>query len=235
MAHNVEPEAWNTGTIDTTSGADYLTEGEKRVIIEINMVRTNPAEYARRFLVPLRRLYGGSLLRYPGEVPILTKEGVRALDEAIQELQGTKAESVLFPKKGLSLAARDLARDQGPTGATGHTGGDGSVPQARISRYGRWSKSAGEDIDYGNTDARRIVTSLLIDDGVPGRGHRLVLFEPSFRFAGAAIGPHKVYGHMCVIDFAAAYEDESSAERSTSNFFEQEPSPKAQRRPPCRP
>lgn len=235
VARKSEARAWDKTIVDTTSGADYLTGEEKRVIIEINMVRTNPAEYARSILMPLRFYYHGSLLEYPRETPILTKEGVLALEECISALLITKPVPPLFPKKGLSLAARDHVRDQGPTGATGHVGSDGSGPHTRIDRYGHWSKTAGEDIDYGNTDARKIVTSLLVDDGVPDRGHRKVVFEKSFRFAGVAIGPHKVYRHMCVVDFAAVYQDEIPAGRYPSNSYDPEPSPKAQRRPKCRP
>ncbi len=235
LSRDREAAAWNKAIVDTTSGADYLTDAEKRVIIEINMVRTNPAEYARSILMPLRFYYHGSLLEYPRETPILTKEGILALEECISALLVAKPGTPLVPKKGLSLAARDHVRDQGPTGATGHTGSDGSGPHTRIDRFGHWSKTAGEDIDYGNTDPRRIVTSLLVDDGVPDRGHRKVLFEKSFRFAGVAIGPHKVFGHMCVIDFAAAYQDESPAGRSPSIRYDQEPSSRAPRRPTCRP
>jgi uncharacterized protein YkwD len=66
--------------------------------------------------------------------------------------------------------------------------------------------SAGENINYGNDDARRIVASLLIDDGVPSRGHRRNLLNGTFKFVGVSIGPHPVYGHMCVIDFAGSYQ-----------------------------
>ena len=48
---------WKKGTIDTTAGAEYLTEIERQVIIGINMVRTDPAEYALRYMVPLRSYY----------------------------------------------------------------------------------------------------------------------------------------------------------------------------------
>jgi len=196
---------WKKETVDTTAGAEYLTDIEKQVIIEINMVRTDPAEYARSFLVPLRAFYRDSLLQYPGEDAIQTKEGIRALDECIQELQITKPLSPLSPKKGLTLAAHDHARDQAATGATGHTGSDNSTPEVRISRYGQWNISAGENIDYGNDAARRIVASLLIDDGEAARWHRKSLLNGSFKFVGVAVGPHNVYRSMCVMDFAGSY------------------------------
>ena len=200
----MSPE-WKGDTIDTTASAEYLTEIERQVIIEINMVRTDPAEYAHRYLVPLRAYYHHTLFQFPGETAISTNEGIRALDECIKELQVAKPVSPLSPKKGLTLAARDHARDQARTGATGHTGSDGSTTEVRLDRYGKWDISAGENIDYGNGDARRIVTSLLIDDGMPSRGHRRNLLSGTFKFVGVSVGPHRVYRHMCVMDFAGSY------------------------------
>ncbi len=198
-------EKWKSYKIDTISNADYLTETEKQVIIEINMVRTDPAEYARLFLVPLRSYYHNKLLRFPDEIAISTNEGIRALDECIKVLLVTKSLSPLYPQKGLTLAARDHAKDQAKTGGTGHTGSDRSTTETRLNRYGKWDISAGENIAYGNGNAKRIVTSLLIDDGVPSRGHRKNLLNGSFKFAGVAVGPHHVYRHICVMDFAGSY------------------------------
>ena len=192
-------------SVDTTQGADYLNDVERQVIIEINMVRADPAEYARTYLVPLRKYYKGSLLSYPGETVIRTSEGPRALEECIQRLLSAKPVRMLSPKQGLSKAARDQARDQAKSGKTGHTGSDGSTADARVSRYGTWDQAMGEVIDYGNTQARRIVASFLIDDGVASRGHRKNLLDPDFGTVGVAVGPHPVYRAMCVIDFAGSY------------------------------
>ena len=197
---------WKKEIVDTTAGVEYLTDTERQVIIEINMVRTDPAEYARSFLVPLRSYYCHSILQYPGEMAILTNEGIRALDECIHELQAIKPLSSLSPKKGLMLAARDHAKDQAISGATGHTGSDRSTLTDRLNRYGKWDISAGENIDYGNGDARRIVTSLLIDDGETSRWHRINLLNGSFKFVGVSVGPHSVYRHMCVMAFAGSYK-----------------------------
>jgi len=197
---------WRSGSIDTTSGAEYLTDAEAAIIIEVNMVRTDPAAYASNFLDPLRAYYRGRLLQYPGEIAIQTNEGIRALDECIRVLEKSSPLSPLVPNKGLTLAARDHAKDQARTGQTGHTGSDGSNPFARMNRYGKWNTLAGENIGYGHSQTRRIVTSLLIDDGVTSRGHRKNLLDRSFNIIGTAVGPHQIYRSMCVIDLAGSYD-----------------------------
>src|SRR4030042_3379082 len=158
---------WKMDNINTVSGAEYLSESDKKVIIEINMLRTDPPEYARRFLKPIRNYYKNMLLQYPGDIPIRTKEGRNALDECIRELLISKPQPPLSPKKGLALAAKDLARDQSKSGDRGHAGSDGSTLDKRLSRYGKWRITTGENIAYGNGEPRKIVASLLIDDGVP--------------------------------------------------------------------
>lgn len=198
-------DRWKPETIDTAVTAAYLSSAERRVIREINMVRTDPAQYARSFLVPLRSYFHGKLLRYPEEIGIMTSEGAAALEECIKALESARPVPPLSPKEGLYRAARDHAVDQAKTGAVGHSGSDGSTPVTRLNRYGRWDITMGENVDYGNADARRIVTSLLVDDGVPSRGHRTNLLNPQFKVVGIAVGPHPVYGHMCVMDFAGAY------------------------------
>jgi uncharacterized protein YkwD len=197
--------AWKRETVDTTTGADYMTQTERDVVVEINKMRSDPALYSKKYIVPLRAYYDGKLLKYPGKIAIATSEGASALEECIRELEHAKPASCMSPRKGLTLAARDHAQDQGRTGATGHNGSDGSSIVTRINRYGSWQLSAGENISYGYNEARAIVVALLIDDGVPSRGHRKNLLNNSFNLIGVDIGPHRVYGEVCVMDFAGGY------------------------------
>ncbi len=185
--------------------ADFMTPAELEVIMEINRVRTDPAGYARKYLAPLREYYQGALFRYPGKIAIRTKEGVAALDECIRELEYSNPAPALSPCPGLTFAARDLVRDQGETGMTGHKGSDGSSIAVRISRYGQWYGPAAENIAYGLGDAREIVIAWLVDDGVAGRGHRINLLNGELYKAGVHIGPHRRYNDMCVMDFASSY------------------------------
>jgi uncharacterized protein YkwD len=45
---------------------------------------------------------------------------------------------------------------------------------------------------------------LIVDDGVPARGHRKNCFNPDFNVVGIAVGSHKVHKYTCVMDFATA-------------------------------
>ena len=186
--------------------AEFLSPLEHAVVSEINKARTAPKDYAS-LLEEYKKYYDKKLLKLPGETPILTKEGGRAVVEAIRYLRSIKPLPPLNPSKGMSSGARDHVEDQGSSGSTRHKGRGGSRPWERVNRYGTWEQSIGENIAYGSDKARNMVMYLIIDDGVSGRGHRKTIFNPDFRVIGVACGHHPTYGTVCVITFAGGYKE----------------------------
>ncbi len=168
----------------------------------INLARTDPAAYARR-LRAHRALYDGHVFREPGAIAIRTEEGVAAVDEAIAFLERQTPLPPLSASDILRRAAADHVADQGPRGALGHHGSDGSAFTDRIARHGG-PRSGGENIAYGGDTGEAVVIQLIVDDGVPDRGHRTNIFRSGYVSAGAACGPHRAYRYMCVIDFGYA-------------------------------
>jgi uncharacterized protein YkwD len=197
---------WDLNQLNTATDAGYLSDEEKDVILEINKFRSNPALYAELYLKPYRQYYNGNKIEVPGKITILTHEGVKALNEAISALGKSKPVPLLYPVKGMSKAAADHVKDQGKTGQLGHTGSDGSGMTDRLNRYGKWISTIGENIDYGHNNGREIVMALLIDDGVPSRGHRKNLLNDAFHKIGVSIGPHPKFDYVCVMDFAGDYQ-----------------------------
>ena len=61
----------------------------------------------------------------------------------------------------MARAASDHVDDQGPSGATGHDGSDGSKPWDRVSRYGSWDLVVGENLSYGPDKAATVVMALI--------------------------------------------------------------------------
>ncbi len=197
---------WEISTLNTASEASYLTPLEKEIILEINKLRSDPARYANDYISPLAKKYDRRLLYYPGDQPLLTKEGVNALYECVRDLKRQQPLSIIYPSEGLTLAARDHVNDQSKTGRTGHQGSDNSNMRARIERYGKWEVRIAENIAYGAKTAQQIVIYLLIDDGVSDRGHRKNLLNSNFRMVGVATGNHPKYGLMSVMDFAGGFK-----------------------------
>jgi uncharacterized protein YkwD len=200
---NQDADKWDIALLDTARNVDYLSTVEKDVILEMNKARSNPALYADLYISPRTKKYDGKL--YNGSVT--TNEGVAVVNDCISFMKKAKALPVLNPAKGLSLAAQDHSSTQGETDQTGHTGVDGSTPFTRIEKYGTY-RTAGENIAYRATSGRDIVVQLLIDDGVPNRGHRKNIMNKDFSSSGVGFTKkHKTYGSVCVITYAGTYKE----------------------------
>ncbi|MBO9623308.1 MAG: CAP domain-containing protein [Sphingomonas sp.] len=174
---------------------------ESDVLTEINFARQHPREYAQD-LREYRRYFEGRLLYLPGDDNgIITNEGTRAVDEAIAFLERQAPLPPLGHGALLALAAGDHAAAQGPQGSIGHSSRAGNSPGERVRRRGG-DIYVGEGISYGYSSAQEVVRQLIVDDGVPGRGHRALLFDRGFRYAGVGCGGHRAYRHMCVVDMS---------------------------------
>ncbi|MGB8168365.1 MAG: CAP domain-containing protein [Chthoniobacteraceae bacterium] len=162
-----------------------------QVLEEVNLARAQPLEYAQIIATRADNSRGS--------------EGARAVTEAVRFLQKARPLPPLAWSPGISQAALSHALDLGPRGGTGHTSSRGESPWDRMARFGQWQGHAGENIDYGHSDARSIVISLLVDNGVPSRLHRANIFSRNFRVTGIAVAPHARSGSMCVMDFASRF------------------------------
>ena len=181
-------------------GGPVAAAARADIVAELNAARTDPAGYARKVRA-FRALFRGDRIERPGETAVVTREGVAAVDEAIAFLERQTPLPALRGQAGLDRAAGDHAADQARSGAVAHAGGDGSSPGERMRRYGRWS-ATGEAIAYGPHRAEDVILQLIVDDGVPDRGHRRILFNPVYEQIGAACAPHPVWREVCVLDFA---------------------------------
>jgi hypothetical protein len=198
---------WDIRALDTARGAGYMSAVEKDVVLEINKARSDPKKYAQLYIKPRLEQYNGTLYSPPNELPLKTVEGVKAARECYNALLSAPAVEILAPSYGLSRAAKDHVQDQSKSGAVGHSGSDGSDPFERIKRYGKNYTFAGENIAYKPHTAREIVVGLLIDDGVPSRGHRDNIMHKNYNKIGVATGTHKQYGVMCVMEYAKDFEE----------------------------
>jgi len=198
--------------VGSAGSSDDMAVLEQDLLDEINLARTDPGSYMS-YLKDLKRRYAGKRIHLEGNYVIHTKEGVRAVDEAYQDLRDTNPMPPLKWSNGMSLGAMDHVAEQGLTGATGHQSDDGHQPWDRINRYGTGRGVIAENIAYGKLSARMMVLGFIIDDGIPDRGHRKNIYNPEFRYAGVACGDHGKFGIMCVIDFAGHYVEKGGNRR----------------------
>jgi uncharacterized protein YkwD len=184
------------------TGASDRPSLETQVLARINFARQHPREYADE-LREYRGYFEGRLLYLPGDDNgVVTNEGTDAVDEAIDFLERQTPLPPLRRGDLLELAARDYADEQGTTGTSGHVSSDGASPGERVRRLGG-DIYVGEGISYGLDRADAIVRQMIVDDGVRARGHRALLFNAGYRYAGVGCGEHRRFGYMCVVDMSS--------------------------------
>ena len=208
------PKTPSSKPASSTPLEQLMSPRENEILAEINLARTNPAQYLR-YLEDFRPYYHGKEIKFSDGQVLVTNEGVSALEEAIGFVRSMKPLSPLELRKGMILGAKDHVNDLAKTGQSGHRGSDGSITEDRLSRYGRWSDSVGEDIVYQSRKAREDVIALLIDDGVKSRGHRKNIFKSDFHVIGLALSPPAKAPAMCVITFAGGFADKGTSSPST--------------------
>lgn len=188
-----------------------MSQLEKEIIDEMNLARAEPQTYAG-FVEEYKKYYDGNRLTIPGrKKSLVSAEGVSAVDDAINFLRNQKPLPPLATAKGLCQAAKDHARDLASKGLSGHRGSDGSMPDARVERYGNWEGSIGETVAYEVNTARLLVIALIIDDGTPNRGHRRNIFDPSYKVAGVSIAETQGNASTCVVDYVGGFKEKSGA------------------------
>jgi uncharacterized protein YkwD len=170
---------------------------ENQLLEELNFARTQPQAYAQRLL--LQPITDWEEQLDPEE---------RALDagafaEAVEFLMHQQPLNPLRADDTLAAAALDHVARQGASGDVGHEGGEGEPMENRLRRHGVRRSWTAENIAYGPRTPQDVVRELIIDQGVPDRGHRVNIFTPQLTEAGVGCGPHVDYDFMCVIDFGS--------------------------------
>lgn len=189
----------------SASGNAKVGAMEHEIARELNFARTRPAEYADTILTPKLSRFNGNMYRMDNGVNLITNEGAAAVREAIGELKTQRPLPPLSLDTALSKASALLADHQAHTNEIGHVGPGDMQMGERISRYGKWGVTIGENCGYGSNTAREIVAQLIIDDGVPSRGHRKNIYNGAFRVVGVAYRTGGAYGSVCVMDFAGSF------------------------------
>ena len=161
----------------------------------INTYRKNPRELAKK--LELVRTYldpDTNILSEPNKIQIQMVEGDNVFKEAIQFLKSLPSLKPLQWDQNLARSAQEHVDDIGPKGLLLYQSSDGTEPEDRISKYGTYVDSLGENIDFGPNDAMGVIISLTLDDGEEERPHRENLFKSDYQKVTEF--------QMCVMDFA---------------------------------
>ncbi len=225
----IDKSEWSAGfsAYQQATGQQWVAPAQKDqkalaadILTALSAARTEPGVVAKRLSQRLEHFVGNDFYnpkRGSGgnRVAIPTKEGTAAVKDAVSYLEtlstaqpmGALASGLVG---GLTLSAEDHVADIGAIGTTSHESSNGSTIDAQCGRYGDWSGSCGQIIWYGRVvNALDVIDDLIVDDGVESRGHRLSIYNHAFTVAGVAVGDHKVFGQMVVVNLCAGFAEDT--------------------------
>jgi uncharacterized protein YkwD len=166
---------------NTASTANYLSLEEKNVLWVLNLSRAFPQQFLNTVVLnPKSEYYVKPEKRNHYFISLMTT--MKKMKPILVPLT---------PDSTAFMSARCHAIQSGIDGSIGHD----------RSRSGCNKEFQGECCDYGNDNAVDILLNLLVDDGIPGVGHRLICLSTSYTKIGISIQPHKVYEVNTVMDF----------------------------------
>ena len=183
----------------------------------INKYRANPKELARH-LERLKKYLDTStnILSEPDKIQIQMVEGEEVFNEAINFLKNLRPLEPLIWEDALAQSAQEHVDDIGPKGLLLYQSSNGTEPEERITKYGNYLESLGENIDFGPNDAIGVIVSLTLDDGEEERPHRDNLFKNDYKKIGIACGPHQTEFQMCVMDLAYDFIPKNQENKNTN-------------------
>ena len=154
---------------------------EPEILSEINRVRTNPQGYAE-WLESQRQYYDGIWLKFPGEKPVRTNKGLKALEEAIAVL-----------------------KEQQPLSALSQSEATAAIATEKLNNFATANNI--QNISYGRTTPKGIVMSLVVDELFPDRRRRNSLLSANAENTGVVCKPDPRYAKVCAIAYSDSAVD----------------------------
>lgn len=171
---NTESYSTTPVPINTAASVSYMQQGEKDMITEINLLRSNPSAYIPYIEQHIAAIESGQRASEPDEVMLAR--------ELINQLRSSKPLPLLQPHQGLYFAAKNHGSEMRAKAMKGHRSIDGAYPWDRILKIAPDLSDGNENLVGGASDIREAIVLLLIDAGIPDRGHRRNLLNPSWEY-----------------------------------------------------
>lgn len=165
----------NNGNASTST----MSSAEQQMIDEINVMRKDPKGYVKHVEEYINQVKNDAMLD-----AAYKSEEIATAKELINELKNLNPLPILEPHQGLHRVGITHGKDVQKQGMIGHKGSDGSWPWDRVRRDTELS-DGNENLVAGGNTVKESLMILLVDSGIPGRGHRKTLLEPKWTYCGA--------------------------------------------------
>ena len=177
---SIEVEQANTAIRDNS-----FSKEEKDIILFTNLARLNGTKFCKLYVDPLLK----------------SDPNNSYIKSLVDDLNKNKKLDILYPNDILKKAANYHAKDLGESGSFQHESTDGTSFAKRMMRFG-FNKPSGENLYAGIESPLGVVLVLLIDDGIPGVGHRKNILDKNFNSLSVSRQKHNSdCRYIVVMDF----------------------------------
>lgn len=150
-----------------------LPAKDKDLFYWTNYLRQNPKRFLETILVEFYHQFPEAKSAYSKSLEV----DIRKAPSSLQ---------MVLPDNGLLNAAHQHASDLVKRGGIiSHTSSNGKTFVQRLQEAGQY-KCAAENVYIGSHSALESLITLLIDNGVPDKGHRVNLLDPKFGRMGVS-------------------------------------------------
>ena len=165
--------------VNTAQNESYMSKMEKEMIAEINYLRSDPKAYIKHVetYIEEQKQHKANGTGFGNE-----NEEIKTAKELIAQLKKTPRLSILKPHKGVFKAAKTHGIEGKKKGSLDHQGKNGSWPWDRVKKYAPDLIDGNENLVGGPSSIQTAVMILLVDTGIPNRGHRKTLLNPDWKY-----------------------------------------------------
>jgi hypothetical protein len=149
-----------------------LSKSEREMLYWVNLMRKSPQSFKEQYILP-----------FLDQFPEAHSQESKTL---LSQISAISSLPQLSLSSRLTVTSQDHASFLADKKKISHTGKGGKDFARRMNEAGV-TGCAGENIYEGQDDALVVLILLLIDTGVPGRGHREALLNPEFSTTGIGV------------------------------------------------
>ncbi len=175
----------------------------KKLLEEINSLRTNPKGYADKIL-KMKNNFEGDILKTEDGVKVKTEEGAAAYEEAANFLKSAEPVEKLTSSKGLTRIAEELLENIQRTDPDNL---DSIDVKNIVAKFGDYSGSFGRIMEFGGASPQQIVINIVVCDGDKTRAQRANILNKEFKVVGVAMGDHKTFKKCSTIIACTSFKN----------------------------
>ena len=176
----------------------------KEIVREVNALRANPKEYAKKVLKYLD-YFNNDIIKVPGtNIGVKTQEGQEPYKETAEYLESLEPREQFVASKALcEIAEEILAKIK--DSETGDIE-DGEAEEI-IDKHGNFSGKFTRAMDFGGFSSEQVVINFLVCDGDPNRTQRDPVMNPGLKKVGVAYDKHELYQSVAVLVSCSDFEN----------------------------